>query len=300
VSAFIDERRADLGVEQICRTLGVSASAYFHRATGKRSARRIEDERLVGVIKTTHADNYFAYGSRRMWKALRRAGETVGRSRVERLMRREGIQGAKRRGKPWRTTTPDPAAVRAPDLVERDFTAAGPDRLWVCDFTYLRCWEGKVFFSFVIDVFSRKIVGWQFASHMRTDLVLDALRMALHQREPGADVELVCHSDAGSQYTAEDYTQVLDDHHVLASIGSVGDCYDNSMAESFVDSFKTELIADRVWRTRSQMEFAILEYVAWFNNTRLHSSLDDVPPAEFEFRYATLACSVEEAPQTVR
>ena len=154
--------------------------------------------------------------------------------------------------------------------------------MWLADFTYLRCWEGVVFFSFVIDAFTRRIVGWQFASHMRTDLVLDALRMALARRAAGADVELVHHSDAGSQYTSHDFAQVLDDHGVLASIGSVGDAYDNAMAESFVDSFKTELIADRVWRTRSQLELAIVEYVGWFNDVRLHESLGDLPPAEFE------------------
>jgi transposase InsO family protein len=171
-------------------------------------------------------------------------------------------------------------------LVNRDFSAERPNELWVADLTYLRCWEGVVFFSFVIDAFSRRIVGWQFASHMRTDLVLDALRMALTRREPGADVELVHHSDAGSQYTSYAFQHVLNDHQVLGSIGSVGDAYDNSMAESFVDTFKTELIADRVWRTQSQLELAIVEWVAWFNNDRLHESLGDIPPAESEDLYA--------------
>src|SRR5215211_4654316 len=192
-------------------------------------------------------------------------------------MRTNGIRGAKRRGKPWRTTVSDRKATRRPDLVQREFTASGPNELWCADFTYMRCWEGPVFFAFVIDVYSRMVVGWQFAEHMRTDLVLDALRMALHLRGPGADVELVHHSDAGSQYTSFDYSQLLDDHGVLASIGSVGDAYDNALAESFVDSFKTELIRDRVWRTRSQLELAIVEYVAWFNNERLHSSLAACP-----------------------
>jgi putative transposase len=290
VTAFIDEHRGRFGVEPICSTLGVSASAYYHRASGERSARQIDDERLLERIRVLHAANYFAYGSRRMWKALLRDGEQVGRSHVERLMRQHGIQGAKRRGKPWRTTTPDPGAQRHPDLVNRDFTASGPDRLWLADFTYLRCHEGVVFFAFVIDAYSRMIVGWQFASNMRTTLVLDALRMALTIRDPGADVALIHHSDAGSQYTSFDYNQELDDYDVLASIGSVGDAYDNAMAESFVDSFKTELIADRVWRTRSQLELAIVAYVGWFNHQRLHSALADVPPAEFEalheFRYA--------------
>jgi putative transposase len=286
VSAFIEEHRARFGVEPICETLGVSASAYYERASGRRSARALEDERLLGAISELHERNYLAYGSRRMWKALLRDGEQVGRSRVERLMRQNGLQGAKRRGKPWRTTRADPSALRSPDRVQRDFEASRPDEMWFADFTYLRCWEGLVFFSFVIDAYSRKVVGWQFASHMRTDLVLDALKMALHQRQPGADVALVHHSDAGSQYTSFDYTQTLDDHGVLGSIGSVGDAYDNARAESFVDSFKTELIADRSWATRSQLELAVVEYVAWFNNSRLHEALEDRPPREIEELYA--------------
>lgn len=287
MSRFIDEHRGRFGVEPICRVLGVSASAYYQRANGHRSRRVVEDERLLARIEEVHAANYHAYGYRRTWKAMLRAGETCGRDRVKRLMRTHGIQGAKRRGKPWRTTIANPAAHRAPDLVQRDFTASRPDELWVADFTYLRCWEGLVFFSFVIDVYSRRVVGWQFASHMRTDLVLDALRMALTRREQGADVELIHHSDAGSQYTAQAFQQVLDDHHVLGSIGSVGDAYDNAMAESFVDTFKTELIRDRVWRTRTQLELAIVEYVSWFNHERLHENLGDLPPAEFEPLAAT-------------
>ena len=228
MSRYIDEHRDRFGVEPICRTLDVSASAYYHRARGGRCARAVEDERLLGVIGETHKKNYEAYGYRRTWKALGRAGETAPRCQVQRLMRAHGIQGAKRRGKPWRTTKPDPTAARARDLVKRDFTAVAPNRLWVGDFTYLRCWEGILYFSFVIDVFSRMIVGWQLAGNMRTDLVLDALRMALGLREPGADFELVAHTDAGSQYTSEDYTQVLDDHEVLASIGTVGDALDKA------------------------------------------------------------------------
>jgi len=282
VSAYIDEHRERFGVEPICRVLDVSASAYRQRRTGQRSTRAIEDERLLARMREIHEANYCAYGSRRMWKALRREGESAGRGRIERLMKKGGIQGAKRRGKPWRTTKSDPTAERRPDLVERDFTASGPNELWVADLTYLRCWEGLVFFAFVIDAFSRMIVGWQLASHMRTDLVLDALRMALGTRGAGADVELVHHSDQGSQYMSFDYGQLLDDHGVLQSVGSVGDAYDNAMAESFVDSFKTELIADRVWRSRSQLELAVVEYIAWFNHQRLHSALGDLPPAEHE------------------
>jgi putative transposase len=282
VSAFIDQHRDRFGVEPICRVLGVSASAYYRRRHAPRSARAVGDERLLAVIRRVHAANYEAYGYRRTWKALLRAGERVPRCRVQRLMRANGIRGAKRRGRPWRTTKPDPSAQRRPDLVCRDFTALEPNRLWVGDLSYLRCWDGVVYFAFVIDVFSRRVVGWQLAGHMRTTLVLDALRMALGTREPGADFRLVAHTDRGSQYTSADYTQVLDDHHVLQSVGSVGDAYDNALAESFVDSFKTELIADRVWRSRAQLELAIVEYIGWFNHDRLHQSLGDIPPAEFE------------------
>jgi putative transposase len=286
VSRYIDEHRGRFGVEAICETLDVSASAYYRRATGQRSKRVTCDEQLLAGIREMHAANYHAYGYRKMWLALKRAGHDVGRDHVKRLMRTAGIQGAKRRGKPWRTTTPDPSAARSPDLVNRDFSAERPDELWLADFTYLRCWEGVVFFSFAIDAFSRRIVGWQFASHMRTDLVLDALRMALTRRDSGADVQLVHHSDAGSQYTSSAFNEVLEDHNVLASIGTVGDAYDNAMAESFVDTFKTELVRDRVWRTQTQLELAIVEYVSWFNNDRLHESLSDIPPAEFETEHA--------------
>ena len=285
MSAFVDQARARFGVEPICRTLGVSASAYYQRATGERSARRVEDERLAARIREVHERNFECYGYPRVWHELQRQGEQVGRDRVARLMRQEGIRGAKRRGRPWRTTIADPKAKKRPDLVNRDFTADRPDALWVGDLTYLRTWEGRMYFAFLIDVFSRMIVGWQLATHMRTDLVLDALRMALGTRQPGADVQLVQHTDQGSQYTAEDYTQVLDDHLVLASVGSVGDAYDNALAESFVDSYKTELIADRVWKSNAQLELATVEYVGWFNHARLHSSLGNVPPAEYEANY---------------
>ena len=286
MSRYVDEHRERFGVEPICRTLGVSASAYYERRTGRRSKRALEDERLLERIRRLHKQNYEAYGYRRLWKALLRAGEQAPRCQVQRLMRANGIQGAKRRGRPWRTTRPDPEAGRRPDLVERDFSASGPNELWVADLSYLRCWEGLVFFAFVLDAFSRMVVGWQLAAHMRTTLVLDALRMALWRRGPGADVCLVHHSDRGSQYTSIDYTQELTDHGVLASVGSVGDAYDNALAESFVDSFKTELIADRVWRTRSQLELGTVEYIDWFNHERLHESLGDLPPAEFEALHA--------------
>ena len=280
------QRAAGFAVELICRTLGVSRSAYYQRATGQRSARAVADEQQVTVIRRVHEENFEAYGYRKLHLALRRRGVEVGRDRVKRLMRQHGIQGAKRRGKRWQTTTPDPHAGRRPDLVERDFTASRPDELYVADFTYLRCWEGLVFLAFVIDVFSRRVVGWQLAGHMRASLVCDALRMAVCTRARGADVALVHHSDRGSQYTSIEFGQVLDDHDVLQSVGTVGDAYDNALAESFVDTLKTELIRDRVWRTRDQLELAIVEYLGWFNHARLHQSLGDIPPAEFEALHA--------------
>ncbi len=199
MSAFVDGERGRFGVEPICQALGVSASAYYERRSGRRSARQVEDERLLGRIRELHQANYFAYGYRRMWKTLKRAGEKVPRCRVQRLMRANEIVGAKRRGKPWRTTRPDAQALRRPDLVQRDFTTSRPNQLWVADLSYLRCWEGLVYFAFVLDAFSRTVVGWQLAMHMRTDLVLDALKMALGLRGGGAEVELVHHSDRGSQ-----------------------------------------------------------------------------------------------------
>jgi transposase InsO family protein len=282
VSAFIDQVRDRFGVEPVCRSLGVSASAYYLRATGQRSERAVRHKQLRARIRHVHEANYRAYGYRRVHKALQREGVDVGRDQVAGLMRQEGLQGAKRRGKPWRTTTPDLQAARRPDLVNREFSVQRPNALWVADFTYLRCWEGLVFFAFVLDAFSRRVVGWQLAPHMRTTLVLDALKMALGTREHGADLQLVHHSDAGSQYTSFDYTQTLSDHWVRASIGTIGDAYDNALAESFVDSFKTELIADRVWRLRAQLELAVVEYIGWFNTARLHSSLGYRSPDELE------------------
>lgn len=288
MSAFIESQKAaGFAVELICRTLGVSRSAYYQRAGGRRSARAAADERLIEVIRRVHGENFEAYGYRKLHLALKRRGVQVGRDRVKRLMRVHGIRGAKRRGKRWKTTTPDPHAGRRPDLVGRDFTASRPDELYVADFTYLRCWEGLVFLSFVIDVYNRRVVGWQLTSHMRASLVCDALRMAVSTRPRGADVALVHHSDRGSQYTSIEFGQVLDDHRVLQSVGSVGDAFDNALAESFVDTIKTELIADRVWQTRSQLELAIVEYLGWFNDARLHESLDDLTPAEFEALHAT-------------
>jgi putative transposase len=287
VSAFIDQQRAaGFAVELTCRSIGTSPSAYYQRATGDLSTRAREDERLLAQIRRVYRANYEAYGSLRVWKALKREGIVVGRGRVERLMAQDGLVGAKRRGRAWKTTVADPAGCERPDLVNRDFSATRPDALWIADFTYLKSWEGVGFFSFVLDVYSRRCVGWQLSSNMRTDLVLDALKMALGTRRHGADLELVHHSDRGSQYTSFDFTQALADNDVLGSLGSTGDAYDNAMAESFVDSFKTELIRDRVFKTRTQLALAIVEWVGWYNHDRLHSAIGYVPPAEHEALYA--------------
>jgi putative transposase len=233
VSAFIDaQKELGFAVELICRTLGVSKSAHYQRASGHRSQRAIRDEQLVATIQQLHEANFCAYGYRKMHLALRRAGiEDVGRDRVKRLMREHGIRGAKRRGKPWRTTVPDPDAARRPDLVERDFTASGLDRLYVADFTYLRCWEGLVFLAFVIDVYSRRVVGWQLTAHMRASLVCDALRMAVCTRSRGADVELVHHSDRGSQGGFNWSSQHLDRGGVGGQASGVDDGVDGPVAD---------------------------------------------------------------------
>jgi len=195
---FIELNR-HLGVEPVCQALGVSASAYYQRASGCRSQRQIDDERLLLLIQAVHRANYECYGYPRVWHELRRQGIDIGRDRVARLMRQAGIKGAKRRGRPPPTTTPDPQAQRGTDLVQRRFQASRPNELWLADLTYLRCWEGLLYLAFIIDLYSRVIVGWQLASHMHTTLVLDALKMAIATRGTGADVVLIHHSDRGSQ-----------------------------------------------------------------------------------------------------
>ena len=244
---------------------------------------QVEDERLLARIREMHAANYEAYGYRRMWKALLRAGEPVPRCRVQRLMRRPRDPGreAAREAVADDQARPEgrPAAAIWSSATS---PRRRPNRLWVGDFTYLRCWEGVVYFAFVIDVFRRMIVGWQLAANMRTDLVLDALRMALGLRAPGADFQLVRHTDAGIAIHqlrlhpgARRPRGARVDRHGRRRL-------DNALAESFVDSYKTELIADRVWRTRAQLELATVEYVGWFNHERLHEALGDIPPVEFE------------------
>jgi putative transposase len=284
VTRYIDAYRDRFGVEPICRALQVAPSSYYAARSRPPSARAVGDAELAPKILKVFNDNYQVYGARKLWRQLRREGELVGRDRVARLMRTLGIAGAVR-GKPRRTTIPDPAAARAPDLVNRQFTATRPNQLWVSDFTYLVSWSGTVYVAFVIDVFSRLIVGWRAAASMRTELVLDALEMAIWRRAGVLD-GLVCHADAGSQYTSLRYTTRLAEIGAAPSIGTVGDSYDNSLAESTIGLFKTELIRRHgPWRTLEEVELATLGYIDWFNHHRLHGEIGDIPPAELEATY---------------
>jgi len=277
------------GVEPICRVLGYKSastvSARRSRPPSKRTGRDEEGLAEIVKVRTGHAA---VYGSRRTWKELRRRGVQVARCTVERIMRERGMVGVQR-GKKIFTTTPDANAARPADLVNRDFTAAAPDQLWLADITYVPTWQGFVYVSFVLDCFSRMIVGWQTADNLRTDLPLDALEMALWNRRVHYG-QTVHHSDAGSQYTAIRYSERLSTFGVLPSIGSIGDSYDNAMAEALNGSFKAELI-HRLgpWKTRADAEIAIYEWISWYNHARIHSSIGDVPPAEYEAaHYAAL------------
>ncbi|MGW9211792.1 IS3 family transposase [Embleya sp. NPDC055664] len=276
-------REQGLGVDPVCRVLELSPSTYFARKKRPRSARRLRDEQLMRLIEAEHADSGGTYGART--RALRRKGHVVARCTVERLMRELGIEGVIR-GRRRRTTVPEPAAPRPPDLVDGRFTADGPDRLWVADLTYVRTWSGWVYVAFVLDVYSRMIVGWQLADHLRTELPLDALEMALWRRRIKKDSGLIHHSDRGSQYVSIRYTERLADVGAAASVGSVADSYDNAMAEALNGTFKAELIEMQgPWRDFAQLERAVVRWVGWYNDERLHSALDYVPPAEYEQQY---------------
>jgi putative transposase len=284
VIAYIDTYKDVYGVEPICRVLQVAPSTYYAAKTRPPSTRSVRDEELKARITTIYAENYACYGVRKMWRQLRRDGVEVARCTVARLMRELGLAGLVR-GKPKRTTIVGDAAARPADLVARDFRAPAPNRLWVADLTYIRTWSGWVYAAFVIDVYSRLVVGWQLATHLRTDLALDALEMAMwRRRRAGADLSgLVHHSDRGVQYLSIRYTDRLADAGVVASVGSKGDSYDNALAESFNGLFKAELIRRYgPWRGIDDVELATLEYLDWFNHRRLHGACDDQPPAEFE------------------
>ena len=286
--AFIDAHHEAYGVEPICQVLEIAPSGYYrHRAQQAdatcRSARAQRDTTLLDDIRRVFRQHHEVYGVRKMWHQLHREGIVVARCTVERLMRAEGLQGVVR-GQRVRTTQPDDTATPSADLVQRQFSAAQPNQLWVADFTYVATWRGFVYVAFVIDVFSRRIVGWRAHTTMRTALVLDALEQALHDRE--LDGRLIVHTDRGAQYVAMRYTDRVLEAGAAPSVGSVGDAYDNALAESVIGLYKTEVIRRRgPWRRFEDVEYATLEWVAWFNTQRLLEPLGYVPPAEFEEQY---------------
>jgi putative transposase len=287
------------GVEPICRVLTehglrIAPATYYAAKARPASARAVRDAGLKPVIEATHRDNCGVYGVRKMVVALRRAGVAIGRDQTGRLMRELGLAGA-RRGKFKRTTIPDVAAARPVDLVERRFCADRPDQLWVCDLTYIRTWVGFAYLALVVDVFSRRIVGWALAAHMRTELPLEALELAVWTRRHSLN-GLIAHTDAGSQYLAIRYTDALMAVGAVASVGSVGDSFDNALVESTIGQIKTELIKRRgPWRTIEQLEFALLEYIDWWNHRRLHGQIGTRPPVEVEAEYYRQHRSLEPA-----
>jgi putative transposase len=289
--AFIDQHRDAYGVESICRLLPIAPSTYFRRRAqhanpAQRSARAQRDEVLKAIIRRLWTEHHQVYGARKVWKQMGREGLRVARCRVRRLMRELGLTGAVR-GRAWVTTTQsDPATDLPHDLVHRQFTATRPDQLWVSDFTFVATWRGFVYVAFVVDVFSRRIVGWRAAASMRTDLVLDALEQAIYNRCDDDTGDLVHHSDRGSQYLSIRYTERLADAGIELSVGSRGDAYDNALAETIIGLFKAEVIRPRgPWRTLEAVEFAALDWVDWFNTRRLLEPLGYMPPAEYEARY---------------
>jgi putative transposase len=266
----------------------VAPSTYYAARSRPPSARVRRDGELAGEIARVHRENFGVYGARKVWRQLHREGMPVARCTVERLMRAEGLAGAVR-GKTRRTTiAADAATARPADLLERDFTAAAPNRRWVADITYVATWTGFVYVAFVVDLYSRRIVGWRASTSLRADLALDALEQAIWQRDrDGHDVGgVVHHSDRGVQYLAIRYTERLAAAGAVASVGSRGDSYDNAAAESTIGLFKTELIRKRgPWKGLDDVELATLEWVDWFNHRRLHTYCHDTPPAEYEDHY---------------
>ncbi|GEP01884.1 transposase [Methylobacterium haplocladii] len=288
--AFIDDHRGAYGVEPICRVLPIAPSTYHAHVArradpGRLPARSKRDAVLMTEIRRVYEANFCVYGVRKIWRQLDREGITAARCTIARLMRAMGLQGVVR-GKTVQTTIPDPATACPLDRVNRQFKAACPNRLWVADFTYVATWGGFVYAAFVVDVFARRIVGWRVSRSARADFVLDALEQALHERRPFAGSGLVCHSDRGSQYVTIRYTERLAEAGIDPSVGSVGDSYDNALAETIIGLFKTEVIHRRgPWRSFEAVEFATLEWVDWFNHRRLLEPIGNIPPAEAEARY---------------
>jgi len=287
--SFIDDHREVYGVEPICAVLPIAPSTYYEQKARQEDCTRLparvrRDAELSREIERVWQDNRGVYGARKVWCQLQREGVPVARCTVERLMRRMGLQGAVRGRRRPRTTVPDAVAALPADLVRRDFRADRPNRLWVADLTYVATWSGFVYVALVIDVFSRMIVGWRVSQSLRSDLALDALEQALHARP--ADHGLIHHSDRGVQYLSIRYTERLAEAGIEPSVGSVGDSYDNALAETVIGLYKAEVI-HRLgpWRDLHQVEYETLAWVHWFNHRRLLEPLGYVPPVEFEQKY---------------
>jgi putative transposase len=289
--SFIEEHRAKFGVERICDVLPIAPSVYYEQRVRERSPERRpprvrQDEMVTAEIYRVWHENQEVYGVRKVWKQLRREGHPVARCTVARLMHRAGLWGAVR-GRKFKTTTcPDTVTPRPPDLVTRRFAAVRPNELWVADLTYVATWRGFAYVAFVIDVFARRIVGWRVSRSLRSDLALDALEQALYDRQLDGAERLIHHSDRGTQYLSIRYTERLADAGIERSVGSTGDSYDNALAEFVIGLFKTEVIHRRgPWKGIDEVEFATLEWVAWYNTRRLLEPLGSVPPDEFERAY---------------
>jgi putative transposase len=282
--SFITANKDRFGVEPICNALRFAPSTYYAAMTRPPSARETRDEELKPDIERVWEEHRRVYGADKVWAQLKREGRPVARCTIERLMRELGLRGVVR-GKKVRTTWPDEVSPRPLDLVERQFHATAPNRLWVADLTYVKTHSGWVYVAFVLDVFSRFVVGWQASRSLHADLALDALEMALWRRRGHQLGGLIHHSDRGVQYLAIRYTERLAEAGAVASVGSRGDSYDNALAESFNGLYKTELIRHRgPWRGLDDVEHATLDYVDWFNHRRLHGELAMLPPSEFESR----------------
>ena len=290
MTAFIDEHREAYGVEPICRVLPIAPSTYHERVAQRQDPARLSvrarrDAALKPEIVRVFAENFGVYGVRKVWRQMKREGFEVARCTVERLMRDLGLQGVIR-GKPVRTTVSDKATPCPLDHVNRQFHAPAPNMLWVSDFTYVATWAGFVYVAFVIDVYARYIVGWRVSRTAHANFVLDALEQALHERRPVRDGGLIHHSDRGVQYVSIKYTERLAEAGIEPSVGSVGDSYDNALAETINGLYKAEVIHRRgPWRSFETVEFATLEWVDWFNNRRLLEPIGNIPPAEAEERY---------------
>lgn len=282
---FISAHRERWGVEPICRVLQVAPSTYYAAVSRPLSARRQDDQRLKLEISRVHHDNFGVYGIEKVWRQLNREGTRVGRDRVARLMDELDLEGVVRGKRKRITTWPAELDTRPADLVKRTFTACAPNRLWVADLTYVATWTGFVYVAFITDVFSRSIVGWRVSNSLHSDLALDALEMAIWRRQRQDLTGLIHHSDRGVQYLSIRYTERLMEAGAMRSVGSRGDSYDNALAESVNGLYKAEVIHRQTWRSLEQVELATAEWVAWWNQCRLHTAIDDLPPAEYEARY---------------